>query len=269
MLIFLKDIASIIAIGLILGFVGYWSSSVYSAWFSNSEFIIKGTEAFFGAFTAYLFVRIGEFFTRRYDRLIKHHNALVTLDIQLNELVGIINENLFSIKHFQKAILSGNIYWGELNQLPIDKSHLTSLYDITIINEVFRYFYNVRVLNEDISNLQRGYQELKSAYVQKQINITNYVQNAQLISENLSLYEKFLEHNLEMLKRLIARVRIQIKRDEPLGAKIMKLSYFSSGKYISEKDIDKELSALTKEIAEVSEKSRKEKDDILRRGEHE
>lgn len=107
----------------------------------NDQLLIQGFSAFAGAFFAFLFLRLAEFLSKVYQRQVKHYNSLVILETQLNELGGIIHDNIYLIPFFRNAITSGNIYFSKLRQLPIDRSHYENLHDIDLINDLFSFNY--------------------------------------------------------------------------------------------------------------------------------
>lgn len=89
----------------------------------NNQLLTQGFSAFAGAFFAFLFLRLAEFLSKIYQRQVKHYNSLVILETQLNELGGIIHDNIYLIPFFRNAITSGNIYFSKLRQLPIDRGY--------------------------------------------------------------------------------------------------------------------------------------------------
>src|SRR3972149_10931324 len=159
----------------------------------NDQLLIQGFSAFAGAFFAFLFLRLAEFLSKVYQRQVKHYNSLVILETQLNELGGIIHDNLYLIPPFKQGITSGNIYFSKLRPLPIDRSHYKNLYDIDLINDLFSFNYQLRKLNDDIDSLTDGYAEIKNAYIQHNIQKPDYLINAQISAQLLTALEVFLK----------------------------------------------------------------------------
>lgn len=140
----------------------------------TSNVLIQGVSAFAGAFFAFLFLRIGEFLSKLYQREVKHYNTLVILQTQLNEIGGIIHDNLYILPQFQVVIRSGNIYFNNLHTIPIDRTHYDNLYDIDLKNDLFEYYYKIRKINDDIESATSGYQDIKNAFIQKHIEKPDY-----------------------------------------------------------------------------------------------
>ncbi|MCL4363803.1 hypothetical protein M1328_01030 [Patescibacteria group bacterium] len=213
---------------------------------------------FLGAFAALLFLPITNIISRIVKRRVQHYNSLVLLETQLNEMIGIIKDNIYLIPAFKKAIINGNIYWSLLRTIPLDKTHLTNLADIELINDVFEFFYDTRKINDDVENLNKGYDELKNAFIEKNITVEHYAVNSKLIAVHLELVGKFYDELLDKLIGLLTIIRIQIRRDMPLVVKIQEFFFRKTSDKISIKEFKEEKSKLEDELEKSSEKSRDE-----------
>ena len=232
---------------------------------TKTDLIIQGFSAFAGAFFAFFFLRLAEFFTKIYERQLKHYNALVLLETQLNELGGIIHDNLYLIPSFRKAISSGNIYFSKIRPLPFDRSHYSNLHDLDLINDLFDFNNQLRKLNDDIDSLTDGYQDIKNAYIQHNIQKQNYLINAQIYSEQLIAIEAFLTDMQNRTIQLMAKVRLMANKDLPLGTRIGRLFIKTSGLSIKKKDITNEEKKIHKEIESTKRKSRKEIENVVKK----
>jgi len=232
---------------------------------SKTELLIQGFSAFAGAFFAFLFLRLAEFFSKIYERQLKHYNALVLLETQLNELGGIIHDNLFLIPFFNNAITSGNIYFSKIRQLPINRSHYVNLHDIDLINDLFSFNNQLRKLNDDIDSLTDGYLDIKNAYIQHHIQKQDYLINAQIYFEQLIAIEAFLTDMQNRTIQLMAKVRLMANKDIPLGTKIGRWFIKTSGSSIKKEDISKEAKKLFKEIESTKTKSQKDIEEIVKK----
>jgi len=146
------------------------------------------------------------------SRQVKHYNSLVILETQLNKIGGIIHDDLYILPNFIRVIKSGNVYYNNLRPILIDKSHYESLYDLTILNELFTYNYQVRKLNDDMETASSGYQDIKNALIQKNITHQDYIVNTNILAENLKQIEIFLADLEERTVKLLARLKIQISQ---------------------------------------------------------
>lgn len=227
--------------------------------------LIQAFTAFSGAFFAFLFLRIGEFLSKLYQRQVKHYNSLVTLETQLNETGGIIHDNLYILPNFIRVIKSGNIYFNNLHQIPIDKSHYENLYDLDLLNLLFSYNYQIRKINDDMDTASSGYQDIKNALIQKYVVAEHYKVNADLLAENLRQIEIFLTELEEETVKLLARIKVQMRYDRPLGTRIMSVFIHTYGEKIKRKEINKEVEKLNKEIEETKTTSQKQIEEILKK----
>jgi hypothetical protein len=231
----------------------------------SNQIIIQGFGAFTGAFFAFLFLRLAEFFSKIHERQVKHFNSLVILETQLNELGGIIHDNIYLIPFFKTSITSGNIYFSKLRSMPIDKSHYENLHDIYLINDLFSYNYQLRKLNDDIDSLADGYSDIKNAYIQHNIQKQDYLINARISAELLVTLEVFLMDMEESTVQLMAKVRLMSKRDVPLGTRIARLFIHTSGSKLKKSEIESESKKLRKEIEETKVQSQKEIEEAIKK----
>lgn len=230
----------------------------------SQNLITQSFSAFAGAFFAYMFLRLAELFNKIYERQIKHFNSLVVLEIQLIEIGGIVHDNINEIDSFSKAINANKICFNNLQKISIDKSHYDNFYDLTIKNILFSHNYDIRKINDDTENMMSGYRDIKNALIQKNFSLEDYKINATMLEENLKILKLFLIDFLEKNTELIARVRIQIRYDRPLGSKIISMFVRSKGSAIKESDIAKEKNKLNQEVNENMKKSKLEIEKVLK-----
>jgi hypothetical protein len=230
-----------------------------------SQLLVQGLSAFAGAFSAFLFLRLAEFLSMVYQRQVRHYNSLVILGIQLNELGGIIHDNIYLIPFFRDAIISGNIYFSKLRQLPIDRTHYENLHDIDLINDLFSFNYQLRKLNDDMDSLADGYAGIKNAYIQHHIQKQDYLINAQISAELLIALEAFLGDMESRTVQLMAKVNLMLKKDVPLGTTMARWFIHTSGSSLRKTDIDKEARRLLKEIEDTKTQSQKEIEEVLKK----
>ncbi len=253
-----KNKAVIILLFIILSLsVAGWYASKLPLESTSKDFAITVLNGFWTALFAFIFLGLSSIASKVFGRELKHYNSLVNLETQLNEMIGVIKDNIYVMKGYKTVILKGNIHWGNLRPIFIDKSHYENLHDINLINRVFSFFYQVRKINDDMENLQAGYNDLKNAYIQKQIRVEQYVENARRICEVLDDLEDFSEELFDELLSLLTRVQIQIRKEKPLTAIINEALIYTTGDKITlsefetaKKRIKSELETSAKESAE-------------------
>ncbi|QQR78793.1 MAG: hypothetical protein IPJ68_00710 [Candidatus Moraniibacteriota bacterium] len=231
----------------------------------ESNIAFSMISAFSGAFFAFLFLRLAEFFTKLYERQVRHYNSLVSLEMQLLEDGAVIQDNLFTIGRFVAAIKINNVTFEHLRYLSIDKSHYEMLYDLSLKNELYAYHYDLRRLNDDVENISKGYDEIRVALLQKNLTLEDYRSNVGSLAGSLDeQLRPFLIHLQDKIVTLLARVRLQIKYDKPLGNKIMTVFLKTRGPKLDKKEIDREKKIILAELEENAEASKIEKQEILR-----
>ena len=82
---------------------------------------------------------------------------------------------------------------------------------------------------------------------------------------NLKQIEVFLTDLEERTIELLARIRVQMKYDMPLGSKLQAFFIRTHGADIKKEEIEKESKKLRKEIEETKTKSQKEIEEILKK----
>lgn len=110
-----------------------------------------------------------------------------------------------------------------------------------------------------------GYSDIKNAYIQHHIEKQDYLVNAQISAEHLIALEAFLGDMEDRTVQLMAKVRLMVKKDVPLGTKLARLFIHTSGIKLSEKEIVKEASKLQKEIEETKTQSQKEIEEVIKK----
>ncbi len=230
----------------------------------ESELLVQGFAAFSGAFFAYFFTRVADFFGRVYQRQVQHFNSLVRLEQQLNEIGGIIDDNLYVMPPFRQVLESGNVYYNNLHIIKVDQSHFDNLHDVDLLNRLFAYQYEVRRNNDDISTFSNGLQMLTSALMNKGITHDEYKANVLLLAEQMKTMEAFHKQLQSNTINLLSRIRVQIKADVPLGTKLQRLFIHTAGDTgkITKKMVNDERKKLEKELKESREESRKEIEQI-------
>ncbi|MBP7060841.1 MAG: hypothetical protein KBA91_02580, partial [Candidatus Moranbacteria bacterium] len=149
--------------------------------------------------------------------------------------------------------------------LSIDKSHYEMLYDLSLKNELYTYHYDLRRLNDDVENISKGYDEIRVALLQKNLTLEDYRSNVGSLAESLDQQLRpFLIHLQDKIVTLLARVRLQIKYDRPLGSRIMSVFLKTKGPELDKKEIEIEKKIVLTELEKNAETSKIEKEKILK-----
>ena len=168
----MREKAAAILFVIILGFVGVVSFHVFNRLFieADSTFIHTGASAFLGAFFAFIFVRVGDFFKSYSNRISKNHNSLVKLEYLLNTLIGRLDGNIHAIESFEeiyalttKGIGQSQVFvWvSRLHPVTLYDDLLLDLTNIDLVNELFILNLRLRALNESMETINGTYVESK------------------------------------------------------------------------------------------------------------
>lgn len=88
----------------ILAFLAVFSTEIFHKLFivADDKFSDSASAAFLGAFLAFIFVRLSDFFKSYTDRTTKNHSALIKLEHTLNGLLTTLDDNIYVIETFER-----------------------------------------------------------------------------------------------------------------------------------------------------------------------
>jgi len=228
---------------------------------AQSERFLLVLGPFFGAFFAFIFVRLGEGLKRLYDRRIKHHDALVHLEHYLNDASIRVDENRYMAEGFIEVVgrsvsqpgvvaVSGN----RLSSIPLDYALLLNLTNLDLINDLFGLFVDLRKLNDSAEALMRQYDQALKSLGRPHQDVEEYRSNAERALHGMrALHHGFQETRSDLLLAL-AKVRV-LARDLPFFAWLMQR--FSQTRYRPDftQHVQRELATLKAEMARSEEES--------------
>jgi len=205
--------------------------------------------AFIGAFLAFLFLRLTEFLSNYYQRKLTHYQALALLHGHLQGYLNIIDENLQYLKGVQDSTQKGVMHAGiaVLTAFPIDSSYYARLANLELMNAVHNLDTWLRRCNSDLQEFKDAYLRACDAYAQKSIDSQAFRDQVGFFTDNVGMYQDFFSKVSEEIFRTLAICRVRLKKDEPLGSKlvhwIMRIQFAKVG----EKDLNDQLEQLKKE----------------------
>jgi hypothetical protein len=228
--------------------------------FDIHDATLKALGAFTGAFFAFLFIRVGEWLTRVYERQRTHYSALVKLEHILNKYLTYISDNVAAIDEISKIRqrTNGNppmLSYTRLDTLPIDENILLDLVNIQLINELASYHVDIRKINDDIESINGLYDEIREAFVHHLISPEVYVSNFDGYVKKLNLVKAFFFCLNEATNRNLAIIRI-LARQRPIFNRFLGNIFSKYQTMPPSKEIDTELIRLQEEEQETRRKSR-------------
>ena len=184
--------------------------------------------AFFGAFFAFLFVRLGNAFTRIYERQAKHHSALVTAEFHLNGILSDLDDNLYLINmmvdNLGKPATSNTVPASvdQLEPVEIRQDLLLDLLNIDLVNDLFVLFVHLRKLNSSFMALNRVHEKIVSTYLGRSPDFEGYRATLPTFVAELRMLGNFVEASKAEVVENMACVRVLL-RDYPLLAWLVRL----------------------------------------------
>lgn len=267
-----EKIAAVLFV-VILAFVGVISAVVFFKLFilPDAKFTDSASAAFLGAFLAFIFVRLGDFFKSYSDRTTKNHSSLIKLEHALNALLTSLDDNIFIIERFETVykkyteVPSSNQVFLWANKLhPVERYDETilNLLNIDLINELFSLNIGLKKLNDSMDTLNTAYSESKDALISKRIDSENYLENMARIHEDMINLKLFLEHSIEDTIQALAAVRVLAKNRPLIGYLLRTLAGRKYDKTFDHKKLT-EVAMLRTEIDRTKSESQKRIDEIL------
>lgn len=175
--------------------------------------------AFLGAFFAFLFVRLSDFFGKLYDRQTKARHALIALQHKFQEILNVLHDNIYvgqEMMKFREALRTQQvtpIWYSRLATVPTFGDSLLPLTNIDLINELLVRSGDIRKLNDSQATTQNGMDQVITAYTNKQINDATYRENAMSACQHVEELMKYSEALKEDLVYSLATVRILCRQD--------------------------------------------------------
>jgi len=185
-LIKFKKIVAIILLVIILAFIFVFSVELFNKIFIELSEIYRSSAiaAFFGAFMAFLFVRMSDFLKAHADRVSRHAKSLKSAQILLTDVRGRLIDNIGLVDKFSGVCRGAifkpdgdNFIWGlRLHSVPLLDPELTSdILSSDLLNRLLFLNLTLRKLNESINVMNNFYFELREAFLSKGLEPAIYI----------------------------------------------------------------------------------------------
>ena len=264
----MREKAAAILFVVILAFLGVFSADVFHKLFikADEKFTDAALAAFFGAFLAFVFVRVGDFFKSYSDRTTKNYSTLIKLEHALNGLLNTLNDNIYVIKTFETIYktYSQNVNQDRVfvwaNRLhPVAKIDelILELLNIDLVNELFILNVHLRKLNESMDTINGAYAESKDALFSGRSDRDNYLACVTRIHTDLLDMKRFLSSSIEETTLALAAVRVLARNRPLMGYFLRRLAGHKYGKAFNVKRSE-EVSKLRNELECTKSESQKQ-----------
>lgn len=267
-----EKIAALLFI-IILAFVAVFSADVFNKLFIqvDSKFSETASAAFLGAFLAFLFVRIGDFFKAYSDRVSKNHSALIKLEHNLNSLLGTLDDNIYVIETFEslyaKNINKTNqthvfVWANKLHPVRLIDELILDLLNIDLVNELFSLNTHLRKFNDSAETINGAYIEAKDALISGKIDADNYINNLHRIHNDLVDIKNFISSYIKETTESLSAIRVLAKKRPLMGYVLRRVTGHKYSSNFESKRL-KELSKLEGEMKEIKQSSGKKIESVL------
>ena len=257
---------------IILAFVAVFAADIFNKLFINvnNKFTETASAAFLGAFLAFIFVRIGDFFKAYSDRVTKNHSALIKLEHTLNSLLGTLDDNIYVIETFE-SLYNNNVkpdqthifVWAnKLHPVKLIDELILELLNIDLVNELFSLNTHLRKFNDSAETINGAYLEAKDALISGKIDPENYLRNLERIRGDLIDIKNFISSYIRETKEGLSAVRVLAKKRPLMGYVLRRIAGHKYGRNF-EALRSKELEKLQKEMEEIGEASSSKIESVL------
>lgn len=194
--------------------------------FANGFKDITKTEtliaAFAGAFFAYVFVKIGELFTRIYTAELNNQKTITELEHTMNTHMNKLHNNLFVtndiLNTINKPKLEQNlahliaVNFNFFKPIEFDQSNLLKLRNLDFVNDVFDYYADLEKLNDSMVSVQKFYDLLTASLIEGSLSADRYKVNVAIVGNKLTELTKFIEAARE--KAIVIASKAQVLNEQ-------------------------------------------------------
>lgn len=181
------------------------------------KFVETTLAAILGALVGFVSAQIQQAITRRRERWVKHFNALVRLDFQLNQGLEVVNRNRFQSSKLTAALTSETptVFWGGFQSLEIEQDILLDLLNSTLANRTFGLSQVLQKLNRDQETLMEAYLPLRHMILGGSGITSQYRRTASELSSGIVVIVGAFDMLSDEIIALLSTVRAQLSKDEP------------------------------------------------------
>ncbi len=223
----------------------------------NEDVIRSGIVAFFGAFFAFIFVKISEWFSIIRKNNENHFNGLVKIERLINRVISRLEKNILIFQDYVEALNSMNMITWSSHPVPFCNELADDLKNIDFINEYFSFSLDIETLNNDFVTIGTMYDEVKGLFINKTIKPETYKNNVSFCVNKIEGIVEFMKTYQENAIKLLAKTRLLSKERKNIT---FLFGAFPKKHYIKkfDEEVEEELKVLKEEIEEVRKKSQEE-----------
>ena len=182
--------------------------------FVTTQTITNAIVAFFGAFFAFSFVKLGEIVNRKRKRNVEHINAVIKFQHIFNKSINSLQQSKTFLDNSVKALEAKKILTLSFFELPIHDELVYDLKNIDFMNEVYAIFRDYEAINLDLHTLTSSYNEVKNFFFENKISKEDFIFNVKEYTERMSKLSNYLWEIKIKSIRLFAISRILAREDK-------------------------------------------------------
>jgi len=206
-------------------FASFFVTVIYfiNFFITNRQLDSTFSVAFTGAFFAFLFTQVGIWFGQFSKRKNEGYNSLVSFQFFLNQQLGAIQGNIFTIKDINKTlekVVSENALVINPNSFKYcspDYDILNNFKSLDFMNDVMKYYNNYEKTEDSLRVSSKFYQMVvgKTFGKRSKEEVELYVANAKVILDTNRDILRFLKSLSNENIKLFAKLNVLLK-DKPL-----------------------------------------------------
>lgn len=217
--------------------------------------------AFFGAFFAFIFIRLGDLVGHIYRREARHYRALSRLQFELNRGLVRINDNLSKLKTdiLRSEMVAANaglavISVHEFAPLQVSDDLIADVLSLDLLNELFSLSVDFERCTTDLKAIRSTHQDIAARRLGGEIGEDNYRAEIERNLKHLSSFQGYLEDLEAETRKTLAGVRV-LSEDVPIIQALLRRVLGRTFPSDFAERRRKELSKLTSEIEQSLERS--------------
>ena len=192
-----KDLFQLLLIIIICSFVYFVFLFLFLEIFVGDSTVYSTAAfgSFFGAFFAFLFLRIGDFFIKLYKNKEEHFNGLTLLNRILNKNIFIANNNIFFAGLIIVNLQKGEKPINTLSKFILVDEVVDKIKNLDFFSDVFSLSINLKEQNDNIEMINDFCKGMKSSSIEEndveknyRVRVIKCLENFEKIYE---VYQKF------------------------------------------------------------------------------
>ena len=222
--------------------------------------------AFFGAFFAFLFTRVGEWLAAKLARGKVHRNALVRLDRLTTDYLNDIITNRRLAEDSQKATASAHLYWKFPHAFEVDRSYAIEVFDIDMTMLIVGMNTNLRRYNHDVEDLRRAHNDLQRAHLDGTLPLDAWTDTMGRMAPHWGELAGFLDNVKDEVCNIKVQAYLLVRQYDSRRARWLRCLGIVSSWPLDPKVVEAERKRFDEERAKLLEESRVKQAALRARG---